>query len=174
MLYLTANKLARYSETVDLLYNNMFDFDSLDTVISLSKTVLKPRLDHIRIVRLQFEFPHYFYNTITLQNGELELGHNSEHVPPYDVETWEQTCRVLASIRGLEELYMQLGGFLLDELVAKRSDCHIYMLRPLLQIQQARIFELTVPWGPDPATIYCVPGAPFRIIPMPVQKTWDC
>lgn len=144
----------------------MFDFNSVDTVISLSKTVLKPRLDHIRKVRLQFEFPHYFYNTITPPDGELELSHNSKHVPPYEAETWEQACRVLASIRGLEELYMQLGGFMLDELVAKRSACHMYMLRPLLQIQQARIFELTVPWRTDPETVYCVPGAPFRIIPI--------
>ncbi|CRG83318.1 hypothetical protein PISL3812_00669 [Talaromyces islandicus] len=82
----------RYSETVNLLYDNMFDFDSLDTVVSLSRTVLKTRLDRIRKVRLQDKFPYDFYVKSDVPDGKFDIMPDPSRVPPYDAETWEQTA----------------------------------------------------------------------------------
>lgn len=166
------NHLIRYSETINLLYHNIFNFDSLDTVVSLSQTVLKTRLNRIRKICLQYEFPLYYYPVSERLDGELELTHSPTHVPPYDGETCIHTCRVLAGIQGLQELYIHLGGYLVSELGARRNA--LYMLRPLFQIQQPRIFELWVSWKGDPAKIYPVEGAPFRIVPDRTPGSGDC
>ncbi|KAL1963045.1 hypothetical protein VTN77DRAFT_8793 [Rasamsonia byssochlamydoides] len=142
-----------YSETVNLLYaENRFSFNHIDTVIRLAQTVLPHRLDQIRVVHLW----HYFRWPIYENEGS-----KADWLPPYDPDTWEECCRALASMTGLEELSLHLCG----EAVLPVRDPMEQLLRPLRQVRAPRVFEVSVPWDEDPAeVVHLDDDIPFRIV----------
>ncbi|KAF9894052.1 hypothetical protein FE257_009025 [Aspergillus nanangensis] len=104
-----------YTETVDILYGrNTFAFDHIDSIISLSRTVLPQRLEKIRSVRLTYHHPR-----------------------PLDIETethstFSAACAAIGQMSKLEELtihchprapLMNLPRFreLYEEFVAEKS-----------------------------------------------------
>lgn len=167
---------ARYSETIDLIYSgNTFDFNSADTILSLSQTILPSRLNLLRVVRLEHSFPRFLYalsrpDTVSspkdIPSSDLDQFFESPYtVAPFDAKTWKQACSVLASLTDLQKLYMHLGGDPLNE-PWQGQDNIKPILGSLMQIQQPGllVFEVSVPWNEDPETEYNVEGAPFRLV----------
>lgn len=172
-----SNRLGRYSETIDLLYSgNKFDFNSPDTILSFSQTILPSRLNLLRVIRLEYSFARFMYilsksDTIPPPSGILSdpdiMIENPNLVAPFDAETWQQACNVLANLTSLRELYMHLSGAPLnDDLELMRYNNIKQILGSLMHIRQPRlqVFEVSVPWKEDPATIYDSNGAPFRLV----------
>lgn len=168
--------MRRYSETINLIYSgNTFDFNSANTIISLSQTILRSRLNLLRVVRLEHSFPHFVYtfsrpDTVSSPNGipssdHVQYTESPYTVPPFDAKSWKQACSVLASLTGLQRLYMHLGGDPLDEPWQGRDNIKP-ILGSLMQIRQPGllVFEVSVPWNEDPETEYNVKGAPFRLV----------
>ncbi|PLB50841.1 hypothetical protein P170DRAFT_508945 [Aspergillus steynii IBT 23096] len=140
-----------YTEAVSILYcDNIFRFNHVDTVISLSHTTLPSRFNLIRVLHLAHSFPFSMY------------GRKSRKVvAPYDAKTWEEVCQVLAKMSGLEELYMHLGEF-------DTTEIH-EVLAPLHQIRQTKIFELFIGLRSDPEKLCTVKDRPFRLVG---QQEW--
>lgn len=157
-----ADQLSRYSETVDLIYRkNMFDIDNLDTIISLSRTVMFSRLNLIRVLRLQYSFRFYIWSL-------YDPSAKDKDPAPYNAKTWIEACNVLAGLIGLEELYMHLGGYLPfdDPSGSWTPKLAEPLFKPLIQVRQTRIFDISVPWAEDTELKrkYEIEGAPFRLI----------
>uniref|UniRef100_A0A093URJ5 DUF7730 domain-containing protein n=1 Tax=Talaromyces marneffei PM1 TaxID=1077442 RepID=A0A093URJ5_TALMA len=160
---------------LSLLYSgNMFDFNNPDTILSLSQTVLRSRLNLLRVVRLQYSFPKFLYilsnrGIVSSPTGitpdQDQLIEDPNLVAPFDAKTWEQACTVLASLTGLQKLYMHLGGAPLDEPELMPSAIKP-ILGSLMQVWQPglQVFEVSVPREQDPETVYDVKGAPFRLV----------
>ncbi|THD00186.1 hypothetical protein EYZ11_000377 [Aspergillus tanneri] len=151
-----------YSEVVHILYRDtVFRFNHVDTVISFSRTVLSSRLNAIRIV-------HLAHTVILSMYGE----DSKKTVAPYDAKTWEETCRILANMATLRELYIHLGGHRLD---SELKD----ILAPLYQIQQTKTFEVFAGIGRDPAQVYTVGNKPFVFVSKKYEaldefRDWIC
>lgn len=171
-----SNLQERYSETIDLIYSgNTFDFNSPDTILSLSQTILPCRLNILRVVRLEHSFPNFLYtlsrpDIVSSPKGiplsdQVQFTESPYTVAPFDAKTWKQACSVLASLVGLQELYMHLGGPPLKEPGVMRDNIKP-ILGSLMQIRQPGllVFEVSVPWNEDPETVYNVEGAPFRLV----------
>lgn len=143
----------------------MFDFDNIDTLNGFSRTVLKPRMNLIRVLRLQHGFPDY----ASLSGTSWEFRHPKKYTmpAPYNPETWEDTCRILAGLVGLEELYLHLGGWIKCLGWKPGRGVAGPVLNPLLQVRQTKVFDVCVPWDVDPKIIYEVEDAPFRLITRP-------
>lgn len=134
---------------MNLLYEgNVFSFNHADAIVYMSQTVLPSRLNRIRTVELVYNFPPRYYRK------------RRDH-PGYDVDTWEETCRVLASMTGLEELQMHLDWprfyFYVPEVI-------LPLFAPLHQIRQTRVFKVHVPWEEVLDDLCHVEGIPFRIL----------
>ena len=114
---------------MNLLYrDNVFAFDHLDGALNLRQTTLKYRWNAIRTVCLQWRFRR------TLKESTIPSLHNQE--------TWQETCTALASLAGLEALYLYLQGY------GIRTEQEDYrpILKPLCQITQAKVFKVEVTW----------------------------
>ncbi|PLB50858.1 hypothetical protein P170DRAFT_508954 [Aspergillus steynii IBT 23096] len=149
-----------YSEAIPMLYHeNTFRFNHIDTILSLSQTILPSRLNLIRTVHLAYAFPVLMYGEDKSENA----------VPPYDAATWEETCRILANMAGLRELYMHLGGSLLYHEIHE-------VLGPLHHIQQTDVFELFVGIRQDPTKVYQMDNKPFKFVSLNVDtgRGWFC
>ena len=117
--------------------------------------MLPARLNLIRRARLQFRFYKDFpRNSKVRQPGEHLLS-------PYDHEVWGQACSTLASMKGLEELYMHLDGEPVDPF---GNTARVF--ESLCQIQQPRVFEVSVRLGEERIR-HCTQNLgtiPFRVI----------
>lgn len=144
-----------------LLYTeNIFSFNHIDTVIRLAQTVLQPRLDRIRVVHLFHYFAWRMYPCVRPAQEDEDFKPDWL-LPPHDPDTWKDCCRALASLAGLEELYLYLSG----PPVAP-SACPVErLLQPLRQVRASRVFEVSMPWDKDPAEVVELDdGVPFRIV----------
>lgn len=141
-----------YSEAVDILYSrNAFRFEHLDTLIHFSTMTLPCRFNNIRSLQIYW----YFKRDIYLDS--------SFTYPPYDKDTWERACGVLANIEGLRNLTLTLGARSWHQ---KSRDM---LLQSLMQIQPRKRFEVTVPWvwpGLEEVEREKLEGAPFTITHM--------
>lgn len=90
-------------------------------------------------------------------------------VSPYDASTWEATCRTLAGMTSLRELYMHLGG---SWLYLEIHD----VLKPLHDIQQTDTFELFVAIRQNPETVYQAKNMPFKFVSLhtDAKQEWLC
>ena len=83
--------------------------------------------------------------------------------PPYDKDTWEKACGILANIESLRYLTLTLGARSWHQ---KSRDM---LLQGLMQIQPRKRFEVTVPWvwpGLEEVEREKLEGAPFTITHM--------
>ena len=114
---------------MDLLYrDNVFSFDHLDAVLYFRQTMLRCRLNAIRTVCLQWQFRFAFQHS---PNPNLR----SE-------ETWHEICTTLASLEGLQALYLRLGG----PGINTEQDDYNPILKPLSRITHVKVFQVRVTW----------------------------
>jgi hypothetical protein len=140
-----------YTEAMPVLYeSNVFDFKHLDTLLYLNRTVLSQRLRQIRVLNLSWHLRHGV----------------TEYDPPNDFTSWRETCLVLATFTGLQDLSVHvvsrhfIRGSLYEE------DC-----RPLLEaltlIKPAKRFDVYLPWTEDQCGEVANDGGyPFRLTPI--------
>ncbi|PKY08696.1 hypothetical protein P168DRAFT_301345 [Aspergillus campestris IBT 28561] len=118
----------RYSETVPLLYkDNVFDFNDIKDVRSMSYSVPSSRFNLIRTLKLDW----------TLERMSRRDTYKM-FLRRYDL--WVNDCAILANMKGLTNLYLCLRGEQLKE--GKELDA---VFSPLAMIS-AKMFEL---WLPD-------------------------
>jgi len=129
-----------YSESISILYSkNTFDFDQRESLYSLSITVLPERFNMVRSIRL-----HHLANPADFDLPDVWM-------------LWVQIWDVIAKMKGLREIRISFSRRfgrnpdMTEGLQAK-------VLAPLMAVQQARVFEVEVPWPPVE-----ILEAPFRI-----------
>lgn len=142
----------RYSEAIDILYSrNIFRLEHLDTLAHFSTITLPSRFNSIRSLHLYW----YFYKDI-FTDAYLTY-------PPRDLETWQKTCDILASMEGLRDLTITLAARRWDQ--ASR----VKLLHSMMRIKPKGSFEVTVPWawpGLEEVEEEKLEGMPFRITHM--------
>ncbi|KAI9713952.1 MAG: hypothetical protein M1820_000682 [Bogoriella megaspora] len=95
-----------YSESVNTLYrDNRFDFNHFDSILYLSQSVLRKRLDEIQVISLHWTFKYPVY-----QIRHAAKPRRLDDNPPYDHATWVSVCHFLSSLKGLRELYLWMWG----------------------------------------------------------------
>ena len=115
---------------MDVLYhNNIFAFDHLDTVLNFRQTTLRSRLNTIRTICLQWRF-----------RSPLE---DSPIPSPHDEATWQEVCAILASLVGIQAIYVHLRG----RGVESEKDNYGPVLKPLYQITHVKTFKVIVRWA---------------------------
>lgn len=118
-----------YIEAARVLYSsNIFNFDSMETLISFSTAVVPARFDSIISMQLDFRFPlsEYF----------------QEATPSNDSARWERTWRIIGSMRSLEFLYVRIA-WPKKEMIRPREEKR-YM-EPLCQVRELNCFEVSLP-----------------------------
>ena len=78
-------------------------------------------------------------------------------IAPYDRGTWHEGCRALATIVGLEELNIHIGGYSLCA-----WEMFSTVVEPLKNIQVSRLFEVLLPWDGE-VQGYVIHGMPFEL-----------
>jgi len=119
-----------YTEAIQILYSApTFDFDSLETLIAFSCSVLPQRFDSIHSIQLDFRFAmsHLF----------------NESMPKSDPQRWERIWRILASMPKLQSLRVRII-WPASEVGKKLED---RLLEPLGMVTGLKTFEVSVPWA---------------------------
>lgn len=138
-------------EGADTLYrHNIFDFNHPRTITFFSQRTLQSRLDRIRIVHLGWKAKSF---------AHPESGLSWLRSTPKEDETWTKACQVLAGMKGLQELYIHIGGYWLD-LEGKALE---NFLQPLCQIKPARVFYVVIARNPKPRERIDT-DKPFRLL----------
>ncbi|KAK2629282.1 hypothetical protein QTJ16_000102 [Diplocarpon rosae] len=84
-----------YSSTIYMLYSsNIFDFDSMETLIQLSTALLPCRFDSIQRLSLDFRF--------------CTSSRHSQGTPANDWARWERLWRVIGSMKALKEAWVRI------------------------------------------------------------------
>lgn len=113
---------------IPILYGTtIFDFDSLESLITLSTSTLPHRFDSIQHLSFDFRFrtSHLF----------------KEGSPSSDWARWERTWRVVGSIKALQTLRARIEWHKEDAgLVTERR-----WLDELIQVNGLKVFELELP-----------------------------
>lgn len=157
----------RYSEAIDILYSqNTFDFNHIDTILSLSTTILPRRLHSIHHLHLQWTV-----RALTWMDS----------YPPYDESTWLRLCRTLsASPSTLISTSSSSGNIYNDTphmpgltnlhitLRAAADSSSFYpgekkLLDPLRLICQPRVFRVYFPWALREDMVVSLNDAPFAL-----------
>lgn len=140
-----------YTEAVSVLYEgNIFDIDHLDTLFYLRRSVLPRRMNQIR----SLNFVWYFRTR------------PDTAAPPFDLNTWNEACEVVAGLSGLQDLRVHLDGH--GGIQAGANWKHEWgpVLDPLMRIKPARKFDVFLPWSEEDceeAVKGC--GYQFRLCP---------
>ncbi|KAH9216962.1 hypothetical protein DL95DRAFT_112578 [Leptodontidium sp. 2 PMI_412] len=117
-----------YVSAIPILYGTtIFDFDSLESLITLSTSTLPHRFDSIQHLSFDFRFrtSHLF----------------KEGSPSSDWARWERTWRVVGSIKALQTLRARIEWHKEDAgLVTERR-----WLDELIQVNGLKVFELELP-----------------------------
>ena len=142
---------------------NTFDFTHVDPLIDLPRTILPSRLSRIRSLRLKWVvwFP------LEQQAPRWLAAPPEFHWPPqpYDYPTWAKACNAMKHMHGLREISLMLTT--LSDCVHTgpyaHCECHekAKILKPLCEIRNAPVFEITVDWY---SRIEPIPNAPFKIL----------
>ena len=138
-----------YSEAIDLLYeSNRFSFISSDTLIHLSLTILPQRLNVIRKLCLTWQLWPAF------------LGYR------FDLAEWDKACDVMASMRGLRFLQIDLDAGGLENMGNMiNAERERRLLEPLMAVTMVKDFCVTLWWVPfRDQEESLMEGAPFRLI----------
>ena len=148
---------------------NTFDFNELDPLVYLPRTIPFSRLCLIQSVRLQCNIWCDYNGIIPYQlNGLSE----SEWPPaPHQIGTWIEACKSLAQMTGLRHLRIKLDSAT-GPCICGRTDCpHTneknQVLRPLCDVRASDIFEVSVYWCWDHVQRL---GVPFDI---KYEERWD-
>src|ERR1035438_3725976 len=94
-------KYNRYTDAIEVLYgSNVFDFDSMESLISFSVAVIPKRFDAIQYLQLDFRFSTSAYF--------------SESTAYNDPPRWERTWRVVGSMKSLQKLWVRMSWHRLE------------------------------------------------------------
>ncbi len=120
--------LLRYADAIEVLYgSNIFDFDSMESLISFSTAVLAKRFDSIQHLQLDFRFSmSVYFSESTAQND-----------PP----RWERTWRIIGSMKALQDLWVRISWHRLDFGPVEEAR----LLSELDQVRQLRTFKVSLP-----------------------------
>ncbi|KAI9844220.1 MAG: hypothetical protein M1837_005726 [Sclerophora amabilis] len=120
-----------YTEAINILYSeNVFDFKHLYTIFDLSSTIPSHRFNSIRSIQLAWHF---------------EVPIASRDVPqPHDPATWKKAWQLLASMKGLRLLRVDLRGSFHWHMQPRMD-----VLMPLCEVKQTEAFEVNVPFDPE-------------------------
>lgn len=144
-----------YKEAISALYEgNIFDINHVDTPIYLHRSILRQRWNQIRILNFTWYFKYYI----------------SVAKAPYDLATWSETCDVIASLGGLQELTMHLTGET-DHIRGMRGK-HLWapLLDELVRVKPRKRFHVFLRWSEDDcAEVQNECKYPFKLLPM-VEK----
>ncbi|KAK3178546.1 hypothetical protein OEA41_000683 [Lepraria neglecta] len=138
-----------YSEAIDLLYeSNRFSFISSDILIHLSLTILPQRFNVIRKVHLTWQLWPAF------------LGCR------FDLAEWDKACDVMASMRGLRFLQIDLDAGGLENMGNTiNAERERGLLEPLMAVTMVKDFCVTLWWVPfRDQEESLMEGTPFRLI----------
>ncbi len=118
----------RYVDAIEVLYgSNIFDFDSMESLISFSTAVIAKRFDSIKRLQLDFRFSmSVYFSESTAQND-----------PP----RWERTWRIIGSMKALQDLWVWISWQRLDFGPVEEAR----LLSELDQVGQLRTFEVSLP-----------------------------
>ncbi len=118
----------RYIDAVKVLYSsNIFDFDSMETLIAFSTAVVPARFDSIVSLQIDFYFPlSLYFNEATPQN---------------DLARWERTWRIIGSMKSLQFLWVRIAWPKQD--IGVREERRL--MEPLCQVGKLHCFEVSLP-----------------------------
>ena len=122
----------------------------LFTPVHLSNTILSHRLNTITSVQLSWFFKGY-------KGGPPLLLAE----PPHDLNTWFRCCSVLANMRGLHDLRIEITS-------TWSSHDHKQVLYPLRALRLEGMFEVHWPWAEDMYLNY-VEHLPFVLVYNPYR-----
>lgn len=120
-----------YTETLPLLYGkNVFDINHLDTLLYMKLSVSRRRLNQIRYLRFTWDFKNC-------------TGYYSP--APYDLGAWQEACKMLRELEGLQEVTVYLYGFIFT---AKPSQQGWWgpALDELQGVRVRKMFDVVLPW----------------------------
>ena len=140
-------------EAISVLYSiNTFSFSRIDTIIDFSKMILPHCLNAVRCLEFRWAILFPLYSDTSPDRISNPL------YPPYDEATWERVWQVIAGIRALRDLRVEL----FDRLGSHSPDDVARILEPLRAVQRLDIFEIKLPWkvGDD------IDG-PFKVLSPP-------
>jgi len=139
-----------YSEAIDILYaRNSFDVNHLNSLLYLSSTIPAQRLNTIRSLQLTWDFPCPLYTV-----------HSTSRYPPDTETTWEEVWRVIARMKGLRDIRVQLTIARIYTNLILNSE--VRLLEPLRAVKPANVFEVHVSW-PGREGMSEMKDVPFRI-----------
>jgi hypothetical protein len=122
------SKCCSYAAAVEVLYSsNIFDFDSMESVVSLSCAVLPQRFDSIESIHMDFRFSLSCYF--------------SESTPLNDGPRWLRTWAILGSIKSLQNLWVRITWPSLKISNALEQK----ILEPLWMVNRLRVYEVSLP-----------------------------
>lgn len=117
-----------YTDAIEVLYgSNIFDFDSMESLISFSVAVIPKRFDAIRYLQLDFRFSTSSYF--------------SESTAYNDPPRWERAWRVIGSMNSLQELWVWMSWHRLEFSPVEEAR----LIEQLDQVRQLKIFEVSLP-----------------------------
>ncbi|KAF2491401.1 hypothetical protein BU16DRAFT_565103 [Lophium mytilinum] len=139
-----------YSEAIPLLYStNTFSFIDLDCLRHLSATILPSRFNAIKSLTIEWYLTWPLYDDFAQR-----MLFSTSLYPPHDEATWEEIWRIIAGMKGLQRLRVDLNYF--DGF--RDNECEQKMLAPLRQIKGVKNFTVYLGWkGKE------VIGAPFKL-----------
>ena len=121
------NLFLRYIDTATLLYStNIFDFDSMETIIMFCNSVVPARFDSIVSLQLDFRFP----------SSPLF----SEASPQSDLDRWMRTWRIIGSMKSLQFLWVRIA-WPKQEMTVREERRY---LEPLCQVGELKCFEVSL------------------------------
>ena len=145
-----------YTEAIPVLYvETTFSMLHLETLISLSETVLPNRLNLIQSVELgwYFYFPHPHYCRKVQHLDRTRR----------DITTWERVWSILADMEGLRMLRVDLVGRWMEPLTAEQERL---LLWPAMQVKRPRVWDLILDWEDFGGAGFDweAQGAPFKVV----------
>ncbi|EKD19834.1 uncharacterized protein L3040_002481 [Drepanopeziza brunnea f. sp. 'multigermtubi'] len=117
-----------YSSAIHVLYkSNIFDFDSMESLLRLSTTILPQRFDSIQRLSLDFRF-----------KASFRFGQGT---PSTDWPRWERLWRVIGSMEGLQEVWVRIEWHKEDVGLVKER----MWLDELSMVKRLKTFEVELP-----------------------------
>ena len=123
-----AKEYLRYIDASRVLYSsNIFDFDSMETLISFCNAIVPARFDSIISLQLDFRFPLSLYF--------------HEATPQNDLARWERTWRIIGSMKSLQFLWVRIAWPKQEMTVREERR----FIEPLSQVGELNRFEVSLP-----------------------------
>lgn len=143
-----------YTETISILYeSNVLDFNHLDTIMYLQKSILPQRWSQIGALQLSWRFKGMY------------------DPPPYNLRSWDEICSALASCTGLRELTLRLDHMIKFDIKSSSTPTGgrwMPWLKALTKIRAPKKFDVFLDWTADEcaeAATSLGSKCPFRLLP---------